>query len=466
MTDAGKRPFYVFYLLGVVLLVAVAAGVWYVWHSRLQREAEEVKARAVAAEAGPTVQVATAVRGPAIRKLTVVGEALPYKSTTLYAKVSGYLTRISVDVGDRVKAGQFIAEIQSPEIDLQIATLRASLENKRRLLQRTQELAQQGFYSKQALDNAETDVEMAQSQLAELRTLSGYRVLYAPFAGVVTARYADPGALVTNASANQTAALPLVTVSDTNRLRVTVYVEQSEAPNVKPGLPAEIVDAASPQRKLKGAVTRASGELDPRTRTLLTEVDIDNSDGALVSGSFVNVNLFIPAVSYLEVPASALVSRDKKSLVALLTPEKTVRLQPIEVASTDGKVLRIASGVNEGDRVVLNLPVSLVDGARVNPIPAPGTPPASPAPAPSPQPVPAPAAPSPAPAKPMPPKPRASTGPARSAEPASPSARAPAQAMPERPAEAAPAQPAGPAPTAPPASSAPGAPRKPAPGEV
>jgi RND family efflux transporter MFP subunit len=462
MTDAGKRPFYVFYLLGVVLLVAVAAGVWYVWQSRQQREAQEAKARAVAAEAGPTVQVATAVRGPAVRKLALVGEALPDKSTTLYAKVSGYLTRIAVDVGDHVKAGQFIAEIQSPEIDLQIATLRASLENKRRLLRRTQDLAQQGFYSKQTLDNAQTDVEMAESQLAELRSLSGYRLLYAPFPGVVTARYADPGALVTNASANQTAALPLVTVSDTNRLKVTVYVEQSEARNIKPGLPAEIVDAANPQHKLKGTVTRASGELDPRTRTLLTEVDIDNSEGVLVSGSFVNASLLIPAVSYVEVPAAALVSRDKKSLVALLTPEKTVRFQPIDVAGTDGKVLRIANGVNEGDRVVLSVSASLVDGARVNAVPAPGTASAPSPPAPSPPPAPA----APAPAKQLPPKPRTSMGPARSAGPASPSAQAPAHPMPARPAEAAPTQPAAPAPAAPPAPSGPGTPRKPAPGEV
>jgi RND family efflux transporter MFP subunit len=463
MAAADKRSFFVLYLLGIALLVLVAAGVWHVWQDRQQREAQEVKARAAAAEAGPSVQVATAVRGAAVRKLTLVGEALPYNSTTLYSKLSGYLKRIAVDVGDRVKAGQFIAEIESPEIDLQIATLRASLENKRRLLQRTQELAQQGFYSKQALDNAQTDVDMGNSQLAELRTLSGYRVLYAPFAGVVTARYADPGALVTNASANQTAALPLVTISDITRLRVTVYPEQSEAPNIKPGLEAEIVDASDPLRKLKGTVARVAGELDPRTRTLLTEVDIDNRAAQLVPGSFVNVNLLIPAVSYIEVPASALVSRDKKSMVALVSAEKTVRLQPIDVAGTDGKVLRIASGVNEGDRVVLNVPSSLVDGARVTPIPAPGAPAAAPAPAaPAPAAPPAAAPPAIAPSKAPQPKPRAK------APPAGPHARtmapAPVLTAPQ-PMDAAPPERATPAPAAPPAAVPEGI-RKPAPGEV
>jgi RND family efflux transporter MFP subunit len=463
MTSTGQRSFGIFYLLGFVLIAAVAGSVFYFWQARQQREAQETKVRAAAAAAGPSVQVAVAARGAGLRRLALVGEALPYRSTTLYSKVSGYLTRIAVDVGDRVKTGQFIAEIQSPEIDQQIVTLRASLENKRRMLTRTQELAQQGFFSKQALDSAQTDVEVAESQLAELRTLSRYRTLQAPFAGVVTARYADPGALVTNASSNQAAALPLVTIADITRLKVTVYAEQSEAPNIKPGLDAEIVDAANPQRKVKGTVTRVSGELDPRTRTLLTEVDFDNSAGQMVAGSFVNVSLLIPAPSFVEVPASALVSRDKKSLAALVSADKTIRLQPIEVAGTDGKVLRIASGVNEGDRVALNVPASLVDGAHVTPVPVPGAPATAPAQGAPPAPPPA----APAQVKPQakaaPPSARA---PALAPSPAPATRESPAPSTREPPLQVAPSTPV-PEPSAPPpASSGPEGPRKPAPGEV
>jgi RND family efflux transporter MFP subunit len=459
MTTIGRRSFGIFYLLGFVLIAAVAGSVWYFWHTRQQREAQEVRARAEAAAAGPTVQVATAVRGSGVRRLGLVGEALPYKSITLYSKISGYLTRIAVDVGDKVKAGQFIAEIQSPEIDQQMATLRSALENKRRALKRTQDLAQQGFFSQQALDNAQTEVEVAESQLAELRALSGYRTLHAPFTGVITARYADPGALVTNASSNQAAALPLVTISDTTRLKVTVYVEQSEAPNIRPGLEAEIGDAANPQRRVRGTVTRVSGELDPRTRTLLTEVDFDNSASQMVAGSFVNVTLLIPAPVFVEVPAPALVSRDKKSLIALVTTDKTIRLQPVEVASTDGKVIRIASGLNEGDRVALNVPPSLGDGAHVTPVPVPSA--AAPAQTSPPSPLPPATVPAP-------------VGPPKKA--ARPSAReralapAPARATQEPPAPAIPSPPptaAEPlAPPAPPASGSPEGVRKPAPGEV
>jgi RND family efflux transporter MFP subunit len=465
MPTTSQRSFWIFYLLGFVLIAAVAGGVWYFWQARQQREAQETKARAEAAAAGPSVQVATAVRGAGVRRVALVGEALPYKSTTLYSKVSGYLTRIAVDVGDRVKAGQFIAEIQSPEIDQQITTLRATVENKRRLLSRTHDLAQRGFFSKQALDNAQTDVAVAESQLAELRTVSGFRTLHAPFGGVITARFADPGALVTNASSNQSAALPLVTISDTSRLKVAVYAEQSEAPNVKPGLEAEIVDAANPQRTLKGTVARISGELDPRTRTLLTEVDVDNSAGQMVAGSFVNVNLLIPAPSFVEVPAPALVSRDKKSMVALVTADKTIRLQPIEVAGTDGKVLRVASGLNEGERVALNVPPSLNDGSHITPVPAPGAPPPAPT-----QTAPPPTAP-PAATPPARPKPQAKAAPIPARERAL--APAPAPAMREDSVQAPPAPPPAPEPAAPPPSpraptspSTPSGPRKPAPGEV
>lgn len=382
MNATGRRSFFTFYLLSTLLVLAIAGGVYYVWQAKQKRENEEARGRAAALEAGPAVTVTTAARGPSVRKLLLVGEALPYNTTTLYSKVSGYLSKITVDVGDRVKAGQLIAEIQSPEIDQQIQTSIVALDNKRRVLARNRDLATKGFFSEQALDSAETDVKVAESQLSELRTLSGYRNLYAPFTGVVTQRYADPGALVQNAATNQSSALPVVTISDTSRLKVTVYVEQGEAPNVKPRLEAEIVDASSSDRRATGKVTRVGGELDPKTRTMLTEVDFDNSKGQFVAGSFVNVSLLIPATSYLEVPSPALVSRDKKTLLAILGADNRVALRPVTIASTDGKVLRVATGLNEGEKVVLNLPATVADGGKVNPAPSPGAPPAAAAPAP------------------------------------------------------------------------------------
>ena len=115
MNGSEQRSFFIFYILSTLLVLGIAGGVYYVWKAKQTREADEARGRATALEAGPTVTVAAAARGPNLRKLLLVGEALPYNTTTLYSKVSGYLAKITVDVGDRVKAGQLIAEIQSPE---------------------------------------------------------------------------------------------------------------------------------------------------------------------------------------------------------------------------------------------------------------------------------------------------------------------------------------------------------------
>ena len=385
-----RGSFVVFLIIGIVLIVAAGGGVLYYSKAREAREAGEAREKADKAAAGINVTVAKSQKGPNFRKITLVGEALPHKSVTLYSKVSGYLSRINVDVGDVVKQGQVIAEVTSPELDAQVATINAGLSNKRQIAKRTRELAGAGFFSQQALDTADTDVRVAEAQIAEVRTLSSYRTLRAPFAGVVTARYADLGALVTNAASNQTSALPLVTIADTSKLKITVYAEQAEAPVVKVGLDVDVIDAAAPERKVSGKIARTSGELDTRTRTLRTEVEFDNSEGRFIAGSFVNASLLIPATSFIEVPAGALVTKDKKPFVVIVGKDGKAHFVPIVVAGTDGKVLRIASGLDEGVVVAVSPPASLAEGAKVNPQTPPGAPPAPPKSAEAPKPADAP----------------------------------------------------------------------------
>lgn len=367
MSGEGKRSFVVFYVIGIVLVALAGGAYWHYWRGAESRRAEEARERAAQLAEGTAVAVATAQRGAATRRLTLVGEALPLQVTTVYSKVSGYLSGIRVDVGDRVRAGEVLAEVQSPELDAQIATLRTGLENKRRILDRYRELVRQNFISRQALDNAENDVRVTEAQIGELRTLSAYRTIRAPFAGVVTQRHADVGALVTNASSNQTAALPLVTVVDDTGLKVTVYVDQADAPAVRPGVDAEIVDAAAPGRTATGKVARVSGELDARTRTLRAEVEFDNTDGRFLPGSFVDVVLHVPSASLVEVPAGALVMRGGKPFVALVDQANAVRFTPVSVAATDGTTIRIASGLEEGAVVAVSPPASLVDGDKIVP---------------------------------------------------------------------------------------------------
>jgi RND family efflux transporter MFP subunit len=374
MAIQRRGSFLLFYIVAFVAVAIAAGAVWYYWSSKQAHLAQDAKTRASQVDAGPTVVVATSARGPNVRKITLVGEATPYKSTTLYSKVGGYLTRIDVDTGDRVRTGQVVAEVETPELEVEYRTAVASLENKRRILKRTEDLAAKGFFSQQALDNAQTDVSNEQGRVNELHTRMGYRTMRAPFAGVVTARYVDPGALVTNAANNQTSSQPVVTISDISKLRVTAYVEQVDAPFVKPGTDVEIVDAASPERRNKGKVSRTGGELDPRTRTLLVEVDFDNSKGDFIAGSYVNMTLLIPATSYVEVPAAALVVRERKNYVAVVGADSHIKLTPIEISGTDGRVIRILNGLSEGTRVALSLANTIPDGAKVNPASPPGAP--------------------------------------------------------------------------------------------
>jgi membrane fusion protein, multidrug efflux system len=366
-----RDSFLVFYIVAFVLVAVASAAVWWFWQNKQNHLADEAKARAAQLEAGPTVVVGQSVRGAAARKISVTGELRPWKATTLYSKVGGYLSKITVDVGDRVHAGQLIAEVQAPELESEYTSTVSEMENRERIAQRTKDLADKGFFSQQARDNADTDVRTARGRVNTLRSQMGYRSLYAPFAGVVTGRYVDPGALITNAANNQTSSQPVVTVADPSKLRVSVYIEQVDARVVRPGIDAEIIDTANPTQRIKAKVSRVAGELDPRTRTLLAEVDFDNRDATFIPGSFVNVVLMVPQTSFIEVPASALVVRDRKNFVAVLEADSHIRLTPIEIAGTDGASVKIASGLGEGARVVLSLANTVPDGAKVNPAAAP-----------------------------------------------------------------------------------------------
>jgi RND family efflux transporter MFP subunit len=367
-----RDSFVVFYIIAFVLVAVASAAVWWFWQDKQNRLAQEAKSRTAQLDAGPTVVTALSARGAATRKISLTGELRPYKATTLYSKVGGYLSKITVDVGDRVRAGQLVAEVQAPELESEYKSTVSEMENRERLAQRTRDLASKGFFSQQALDNANTDVRTTRGRVDTLRSQLGYRSLYAPFAGVVTGRYVDPGALITNAANNQSSSQPVVTISDPSRLRVSVYVEQVDARFIRPGLEAEIVDTANPIQRIKAKVSRVAGELDARTRTLLAEVDFDNRNGTFIAGSFVNVSLTVPQTSYVEVPAAALVVRDRKNFAAVLEAGNRIKLTPIEIAGTDGMSVKIAGGLGEGVPVVLSLPNTVPDGSKVNPASAPG----------------------------------------------------------------------------------------------
>jgi RND family efflux transporter MFP subunit len=320
--------------------------------------------------AGPLVQVVRAEASAAVQSVTVLASVIPYQEATLYAKVSGYLSSVLVDKGDPVKAGQLLAVIQSQETDAQYNSARADLYNKQRIAKRFDQLLTQNAIAPLQADQADADARIALATLEQAATLKSYERLIAPFDGRVTARFVDPGDLVQNATTTQIAAQPVVTVSDSRRLRIDAYVQQNVAPFVHAGDIVDIVDAANTGRSIQAKVTRVSGELDPRTRTMLVEVMLDNSGDFLLAGSFAYMTLNIPVPRAVQVPVSALITRGSDQFVAVVGTDSRLRHIKVAISSTDGDTVTLSGGVARGTQVAINLPAEATDGALVRPVPA------------------------------------------------------------------------------------------------
>jgi len=368
MARRGRFGSLLVYLVGLLLVAGAAIGGLHLWQ---QKDAQLVAARQAMAEGvaqGPAVQVATIAQGPKERLITLLGDTRPYQTATLYGKVSGYVRSIPVDRGDHVKAGQIVAEVESAETDRQYDSAVSDRENKRKNAERAKELVSRGWTSVQAADQANTAFRMADAAVAQLDVMKSYEELRAPFDGTVTARFVDMGALVQSSVTNQTSNQPVMTIADMTRLRVDVYVEQRDVPYVHVGDMADVADGANADRKVRARIARTSDQLDPRTRTLFVELEVDNSEGFLVPGAFAYVTLHVPVTPYPEIPVAALLTRGSNTFIANVGGDNTVRLQAVKVACTDGMRVSLADGGRVGDRVALNLPDEVGDGNRVRPI--------------------------------------------------------------------------------------------------
>jgi membrane fusion protein, multidrug efflux system len=364
----GHRKSSKLFYLGGVLSVLVVVGMLslLLWKHKTHLETDR-ETRKEAVEEGPLVRVATATRAPETKQVELIGEARPYTTTTLYAKVSGYLREINVDKGDAVKAGEILAIISSPEIDRQHEAAVANAKNRRSEAKRAWKLLPQSGTSQQDAEAKEAAAQMAEANALAMETMKDYQILRAPFGGVVTGRFVDPGALIQSASNAQTTTQPVVTLSETDRLRVYVYLDQKNSALVRIGDHAQVFDAARPEVRLAAKVSRTSMELDVKTRTLLTEIDMDNREGKLLSGSFVKVALSLKMPPAVQVPCEALVVREEKTCVGILTDGHKVSYREVVLAESDGKTMSIYSGLLEGEKVLLNPGMSISEGDKVQP---------------------------------------------------------------------------------------------------
>jgi membrane fusion protein (multidrug efflux system) len=350
----------------LVVIVAIATAGLLAWR-RSRAASGETALRVGDAAQGPVVRAVSATPSAPSHHLVLLAEARPFASVTLYAKVSGYLKWIGVDKGDHVKADQVIAIVESPETDAAWSAASADHAQKALTASRLKQLLDRKFASQEESDLAAADEAVARERLESLTQQREFEKLKVPFKGTVTARFADPGALVQNAASSQTSALPVVTVDDTDSLRVYAYLDQADAASVHDGQSAVITMDERAGVRIPVKVARTSGELDAKTRKLLVEFDVDNRAGTIVPGSFVHVELDVPEAVLPELPSEALIVRGTRSVVAVLGADSTVHFHDVTVASDDGRRMRVLTGVAVGDRAIVNASDALADGARVRP---------------------------------------------------------------------------------------------------
>jgi RND family efflux transporter MFP subunit len=365
--ERSRRGSVALYAAGIAAVAGVALFVTRIVHDRGDAVAVEATQRQHDVSAGPRVVVGRVQSLPPGRTLTLPGEVRPWKQATLFAKVSGYVKRMLVDKGDAVREGQLLATLESPETDQQVLSAKADFATRKLIANRYDKLAPQGVVSQQELDQAAGNLLVGQAQLARASALEGYEAIRAPFDGVVTARFVDVGALLPAATGSTTGAQPVVEVTDMNVLRIYVYPGQGDAPFVRDGMSVKLESDARPGEMLDAHVTRTSHALDPRTRTMLTEVDVDNKNRWVLPGVFVKVSMSLDTPPALVIPAEAVFLSGGKPIVAVVE-DGHAHFTPIDAGDDDGKVVRVLSGLREGQLVALHVGDEISDGAAVQPV--------------------------------------------------------------------------------------------------
>jgi len=350
--------------VGIIVALLVAAtvgGLMFAQQHSLGKAGSALKA---AVEAGPRVHTLVVGAQTAGASLTFQGEALPMASTTVYAKIGGFLKEIRVDKGSRVRKGDLLAVIESPETVKQTLALKSNYENLQRTADKYVQLGKDRIASALDVDNAKAAALVARQNWLAQAELEGYQKLVAPFPGVVTARFVDTGAFIQNASGSL-ASQPIVTISDVSRLRVTFFLDQGAASLARVGQDVVVSPADRPDLVSRARISRLAGALDVRTRTMLAEVDLDNHEGTFLSGGNVVVGLLLPKGNgRLEVPSAALLMKGDKPFAAVLAGNK-VHLTPLTLGDDTGNKVRVLTGLANGSRIILNPNPNLKEGDAV-----------------------------------------------------------------------------------------------------
>ncbi len=315
------------------------------------------------------VQVMKPQRRDIAYTITLPANISPWYQATLYAKVPGYLTWMGFDKGDSVKKGQLLAVIDAPEIQEQYEQAKADYAIKRLTFERLHNVWKENpdVIAKQDVDVAEAAAEGAKHLRENRRTMLNYTKVSAPFSGVITARFADPGALIQSAAVSATQAVPLYTIMDLDTVRVYVSVPQEVALLAKPGLSVVLSFKELPGQEFKGSITRTTEALDPATRTLLVEIDMPNKERQLQPGMFVSATLYLRQhPNALSIPPAAIVTSgsDKGKSVFVVEQGKARRV-PIKTDLDDGLWVEVVEGLTGNEDIVMVGKAGLTEGQAV-----------------------------------------------------------------------------------------------------
>jgi RND family efflux transporter MFP subunit len=366
----------IFKLIAVLAVVALLAfGVIRGINTRIKAAASVKQETSDMATA--TVSVVHPKRGALKDELVLPGNIQAFIVSPIYARTSGYLKKWYVDIGGHAKEGQLLAEIESPEVDqqleqakAQLATAQANLKLAKITMDRDLGLLKDAI-AKQDLDNAigtyEADkatVDSMTANMKHLEQLVAFEKVYAPFDGVITTRNTDTGALIN--AGNGGAAQQLFTLAATKTLRVFVNVPQNYSRSATPGVVAHLTLAEYPKRQFVGTIARNAESIDPTLRTLLTEVDVDNSSGELLPGAFAQVHLTLASKApSMVLPVNSLLFRAEGLQAGVVREGGKVELIPIVIGKDYGTEVEVISGLRESDNVIVNPPDSLANGTTV-----------------------------------------------------------------------------------------------------
>jgi RND family efflux transporter MFP subunit len=381
--------------LGRIGLIALLAALAIAAFGILQRRSHEAEVRQWTQEqAVPTVAVITPRAGASTQHLVLPGTVQAWYEAPIFARVNGYLKKWNFDFGAQVKKGDVLAEIETPDLDAQLAASEAKLNSARAVVkvrEAEEQFAQSTFQrwrdspkgvvsvqeqeskladynsAKARLVSAQAEVAADQGDVDRLRTMSNFKNITAPFDGVVTARETDVGALINAGSGTGGGSGPeLFRVADVHMMRVYVQVPQQLSAGIKAGLTAELQLPQYPNKSFKATVATTSSAINTNARTLLVELHADNPDGELQPGAYVQANFELPSdPNIVRIPTSALVFREHGMEVATIGADDTIALRPIKLGRNLGTEVEVVEGLTLSDRLVNSPPDSLATGDKV-----------------------------------------------------------------------------------------------------